>query len=140
MNNPYQSPLAESDSGAAPDPPLGFRDSNATAGRPVIVTGVLMILYAFVLLVIGVRDAIAPLGMAGSVFAVPVNALVLAGGISLVRRRRGPMSVIGSLALFVPCSGICFLGVPLGCLALIVQRHKRYDAGFKDDMIVEPHG
>lgn len=121
---------------------------------------VLMIVYAAVNLLIGINGAIPkPTGDKSSVdgrridvsyelgknvakpssslLSILVHTVVLSGAIVMATGRRGPLPLIASILILLPCSSFFCLGIPLGVCSLALLRNPKATGAFDDEMPID---
>jgi hypothetical protein len=59
-------------------------------------------------------------GLGSLIVGLCWGGLVIAGGISIIRRKIYPLAMTGSIVGMVPCNCCCVLGLPIGIWALVV--------------------
>jgi hypothetical protein len=117
-----------------------------------------MIVYAAVNLVVGLNAAFEKLGGAppddpelalayelgqmqarpmASPLSLAVHAVVMAGGIMMLSRRRGPLPFVAAALLLLPCSTFFCVGVPLGICALALLLNPRAVGAFDDETPID---
>lgn len=78
-------------------------------------------------------------GFTGMFIILP--GLGLAGAVSMLKRKRYPLSLIGASCMVVPLVGPCFgLTLPVGIWAIVLLRNQRIRDSFAPSLERSPHG